>query len=221
MRTLIVNFKNYHQASGESAIELARVVAASAEGKGVEAIVCPPLPMLGSVASRIKIKVFSQTVGYESGDMTTGAVTVDSVRLAGAGGTLLNHSECRTPFSKLKELLPRLRESALEVCLCAKDSAEAARLSKLGPDYLAVEPPELIGSGIAVSKARPEVVSNTVKAARSAGYGGKILCGAGIVTGEDVKKALELGADGVLVASSVVKAQDWKERLSELTGSLI
>jgi len=183
--------------------------------------VCPPLPMLGSVASSVKIKVFSQTVAHESGDMTTGAVTIDSVRLAGAGGTLLNHSECRTPFSELTELLPRLRESSLEVCLCAKDSAEAAKLSKLDPDYLAVEPPELIGSGIAVSKARPEVVSNTVRAARSSGYRGKILCGAGIVTGEDVTKAVGLGADGVLVASSVVKAQDWGERLSELTRSLI
>jgi len=83
-----------------------------------------------------------------------------------------------------------------------------------------VEPPELIGSGIAVSKAKPELIERTVSAARKAGYGGRILCGAGIVSGEDVAKAVELGADGVLVASSVVKAADWESKVRELANSL-
>jgi len=74
---------------------------------------------------------------------------------------------------------------------------------------------------VAVSKAKPQVVSGTVESARRAGYQGKILCGAGIVTGEDVKSAVRLGADGVLVSSSVVKAGDWRSRLMELAGSLI
>jgi len=56
---------------------------------------------------------------------------------------------------------------------------------------------------------------------RKTGYRGKILCGAGIVSGEDVKKAVELGADGVLVASSIVKAQDWEAKIRELAGSLM
>jgi triosephosphate isomerase len=34
----------------------------------------------------------------------------------------------------------------------------------------------------------------------------RILCGAGISTGEDVYAALKLGSEGVLVASGVVKA---------------
>ena len=35
-----------------------------------------------------------------------------------------------------------------------------------------------------------------------------------------MKKAVELGADGVLVASSVVKAKDWGSKVRELAGSL-
>ena len=71
-----------------------------------------------------------------------------------------------------------------------------------------------------MSKARPELVQKTVASVRKTGYGGKILCGAGIVSGEDVTKAVELGVDGVLVASSVVKAPDWESQVTELARSL-
>jgi triosephosphate isomerase (TIM) len=140
------------------------------------------------------------------------------VKAAGASGTILNHSESRKPPGVLGALMPRL--SGMEVCLCAGTSEEAASLSKLQPTYVAVEPPELIGTGVAVSKARPGLIRKTVSAVRKTGYGGDILCGAGIVTGEDVKKAVELGADGVLVASSVVKAKDWGAKVRELANSL-
>jgi triosephosphate isomerase len=106
------------------------------------------------------------------------------------------------------------------VCLCAETTREAVELSSLGSKYLAIEPPELIGSGVAVSKARPELVESTVSALKKAGYRGQVLCGAGIVSGADVAKAVELGVDGVLVASSVVKASDWESKVRELAGSL-
>ncbi len=85
---------------------------------------------------------------------------------------------------------------------------------------MAIEPPELIGSGVAVSRARPELVERTVSVVRGTGFRGRILCGAGIVTGEDVEKAVRLGADGVLAASSVVKARDWESKVRELARSL-
>jgi len=47
-----------------------------------------------------------------------------------------------------------------------------------------------------------------------------VLCGAGVTNGEDVRAALELGADGVLLASGVVKAQDKKVVLIDLASGL-
>jgi len=73
---------------------------------------------------------------------------------------------------------------------------------------VAVEPPELIGTGRPVSKVKPEVVSDAVKLVREVNPRVRVLCGAGITSGEDVRIALELGAEGVLLASSVVKAPD-------------
>jgi triosephosphate isomerase len=73
---------------------------------------------------------------------------------------------------------------------------------------VAIEPPELIGTGIPVSKAQPEIVSGTVRLVREVNGKVTILCGAGISHGEDVSAALKLGTQGVLVASGIVKAKD-------------
>jgi len=220
LRTLIVNFKNYPEVLGEGSVKLAQSVQHASESFGIEAIVAPPTPMLALVASRTDVRVYSQTVGSKSGDKTTGEVLPEAVKAAGGSGTILNHSESRRSPSELRELVPRLAAMGMGVCLCSQTAAEAARLAVLKPKYLAIEPPELIGSGIAVSKARPELVQRTVTGVRRVGYKGEILCGAGIVSGEDVAKAVELGVDGVLVASSVVKAPDWESKVRDLAGSL-
>lgn len=220
LRTLIVNFKNYPEVIGEGAIRLALAVKRVADTVEVEAIVAPPTPMLGLVASKVKVQMYSQTVGSKAGDMTTGAIIPEGVKAAGASGTILNHSESRRTEAELRKLVPRLASMGLGVCLCSESSKEAAKLATLGPKYLAIEPPELIGSGVSVSRSKPELIERTVSAVRKAGYGGKVLCGAGIVTGEDVARAVELGVDGVLVASSVVKAGDWEAKVRELARSL-
>ncbi len=201
-------------------MRLALAVKRAADSIDFEAIVAPPTPMLALVASKVKVQVYSQSVGSKSGDKTTGAIMPEGVRVAGASGTILNHSESRVPPRELRKLVPKLASLEMGVCLCSQTAAEAAELARLGPRYLAIEPPELIGSGVAVSRAKPELVERTVSAVRKTGYGGRILCGAGIVSGEDVAKAVELGVDGVLVASSVVKAQDWEAKIRELAGSL-
>jgi triosephosphate isomerase len=218
--TIILNLKNYPEVLGEGSLRIAEAAQRASSKTGAEVIVAPPGPMVALVASKVTIPVFSQTVGSETGDKTTGAFLPEAVKAAGAKGTLLNHSESSRPLNELKRLVPRLRGLSLKVCLCAGTTSKAVTLSRLEPDYLAVEPPELIGSGVAVSKARPELVSRTVSKVRETGYRGKVLCGAGIVSGEDVKRAVELGADGVLVSSSVVKARDWPLKIEELARSL-
>ena len=220
MRTLVVNFKNYPEVMGEGSVRLALAIEKVAEAVGVEAIAAPPTPMVSLVAAKARVPVYTQSVGSSVGDRTTGAILPEAVKGAGAAGTILNHSESRVPQAELKKLVPRLAGLGMEVCLCAQTPEEAAELSLLGTWYLAIEPPELIGSGVAVSRAKPDLIVKTVSAARQEGFRGKVLCGAGIVSGEDVSKAVSLGADGVLVASSVVKARDWESKLRELADSL-
>ncbi len=221
MRTLIVNFKNYPEVLGEGSVRLALAVKRVADTVDVEGIVAPPTPMLALVAAKTGAQVYSQNVTSKSGDKTTGAILLEAVKAAGVSGTILNHSESLKSWTELSKLVPRLVSTGMGVCLCARTSKEAAKLATLGPKYVAVEPPELIGTGVAASKAKPELIQRTVSAVRKSGYAGKVLCGAGIVSGEDVRRAVELGTDGVLVASSVVKANDWEAKVRELAGSLI
>ena len=217
---IILNLKNYPEVLGEGSLKMAGAAQRASTKTGVEVIVAPPGPMVALVASKVAIPVFSQTVGSETGSKTTGAFLPEAVKAAGAKGTLLSHSESTRPLTELRQLMPRLKGLSLSVCLCAGTAAQAVALTRLRPDYIAIEPPELIGSGVAVSKARPELVSRTVSKVRDAGFRGRVLCGAGIVSGEDVEKAVELGAEGVLVSSSVVKADDWESKIEELAHSL-
>ena len=205
---------------GEGSLRIASAAVKAKSKTGVEVIVAPPGPMVGLVASSTPIAVFSQSVGNEAGGKSTGAFLPEAVKSAGARGTLLNHSESPKSIAELKQLVPRLKRLSLETCLCAATAAQALTLARLKPEYIAIEPPELIGSGIPVSKAKPGLVSTTVERVRKAGFKGKVLCGAGIVTGEDVTRAITLGVDGILVSSSVVMAEDWEAKIVELSRSL-
>jgi triosephosphate isomerase len=106
------------------------------------------------------------------------------------------------------------------VCACAANVEEAKALAKLGPTFIAVEPPELIGGDISVTTADPSIVSDTVSAVKSVNPDVRILCGAGVKNGNDVAKAIELGAEGVLLASGVTKASDALSVLEDLVSSL-
>lgn len=220
MRTLIINFKNYREICGSGSLKLALAAERASRRSRSEIIVAPPAPMLATVTSEIRINVFSQTADSSVGEKTTGSLIPEAISGAGATGVILNHSEAMKTRKEIANLIPRLSLLKLKVCLCARSAREAASLAAFSPDYLAVEPRELIGSGIAISRAKPGLVTRTVAAARKAGFEGQILCGAGIVDGADVRRAAELGADGVLVSSGVVKARDWEAKIEELARSL-
>ena len=219
---LIVNFKNYGEILGEGGFRLASAAEKVSESMDVEIIIAPPVPMLHAVASRTTIPVFSQRVDDNDEGKSTGAVIPEALKESGCAGSLLNHSESRVPLESVRNLIPRMRRLGLSTCLCAESAAKVSTMAAFDPEFLAIEPPELIGTGTAVSKARPELVRGSVMAASERGFQGMVLCGAGIVSGEDAQAAMRLGAQGILVASSVVRARnDWEGKLRELSSALL
>ena len=105
--------------------------------------------------------------------------------------------------------------------VCVKDIAEVKKYVRLDPDFIAIEPPELIGSGKSVSKEKPELIVKAASIVNSSKNKTKLLCGAGIVSGEDVSKAIELGSKGILVASGIIKAKNWNKIISEFSKALV
>ncbi|MFQ5758278.1 MAG: triose-phosphate isomerase [Candidatus Bathyarchaeia archaeon] len=205
---IIINFKTYPEATGKRGLKLAE----TAEKVSLETEVCiglaPQLTDLAPVARLVTLPVFAQHIDPITPGSFTGHVLPESVKEAGATGTLINHSERRLRLADIDAAIRRAREVGLVSVVCANNPDVSAAVAALKPEMLAVEPPELIGTGIPVSKAKPEVVSGTVELVKEINSDVVVLCGAGITKGEDVAAALRLGTEGVLVASGVVKAKD-------------
>ncbi|MCX6769930.1 MAG: triose-phosphate isomerase [Candidatus Micrarchaeota archaeon] len=170
-------------------------------------------------AAQICGDVFAQHVDFDEQGAFTGKSTVEAIKSVGCKGSLVNHSEHRIPEEQIAKTIARLKEAGLESMLCTKDAEESERYAKYEPTYIAVEPPELIGKGVSVSTARPEVVSGTVEAVAKINKT-PVLCGAGVSNAADVKKAVELGAKGVLLASAYVKSGNPKKLLTDMAEAI-
>ena len=205
---IIVNFKTYLEATGRKAVELAENAEKVSLETNVSIGVAPQFSDLSTVAKNVDIPVFAQHIDPVKPGSHTGHVLAEAVKEAGAIGTIINHSERQLKLSEIDKIIKITREKGLVSVVCANNPAISMAVATLEPDILAIEPPELIGTGIPVSKAKPEVVTDTVKLVRKVNSKVTILCGAGISHGEDVTAALRLGTQGVLVASGIVKAKN-------------
>lgn len=209
---LAVNYKAYYPHSfGKHALELARAAKKIIEEYDVEVILAPPFTELKNILEEVKgtrIKVYAQHADPLEPGAITGYIPLEGLKELGVHGVIINHSEHRLKLADINYLVKKAHTLGLEVLACADVPETGAAVAVLGPDMVAVEPPELIGTGISVSKAKPEVITNSVELIRRVNPNVKILTGAGISTGEDVYIAIKLGTIGVLVASAIVKAKD-------------
>lgn len=205
---IIINFKTYAEATGKKAVELAKQAERVSHETNAHIVVAPQFVDIAAVAEAVDIPVFAQHVDPIKPGSSTGHVLAESVKEAGAVGTLINHSERQQKLADIDAVIRLANEKDLISCVCTNNPAVSAAVAYLNPDIISIEPPELIGSGVAVSKAKPEDVTRTIELVRKVNSHAVILCGAGISHGEDVAVALKLRTQGVLVASAIVKAKD-------------
>jgi len=212
----VVNFKAYEEAIGGNALRLARLCEGVSKETGASIVACPPTPQLAQIAAAVRIPVFSQHVDPVGPGSVTGHLPPAAALAVGAAGTLLNHAERKVKVADAATAVRLCRDAGLEVIACAAGRSEARRLARLGPEFVAVEPPELIGGKVSVTTAKPSVVREAVDAVQAVSRRTLVLCGAGVKGSKDVRKALELGTSGVLLASGVVLAKDPGAALRDL-----
>src|SRR5438132_3817084 len=186
---ILVNFKTYIEATGKRGVELAKIADQVSRDSGVTIAVAPQFTDMKTVTEAVEIPVFSQHIDPIRPGAFTGHVLAEAVKAAGASATLLNHSERRIKISEIEEVLSLARVSELATLVCTDTPGVSAAVASLSPDMIAIEPPDLIGTGVAVSKARPELITDAIKRIRSVNSSVDILCGAGVSTPEDVGKA--------------------------------
>jgi len=212
---VIVNFKTYAEGTGRKALELAKAAEEVSRETGICFSVAPQFVDIPIIVREADIPVFAQHIDPIEPGSHTGHILPEAVKEAGADGTLINHSERRLRLADIDAAVTMARELDLITVVCTNNTSVSAAAAALKPDMIAVEPPELIGTGIPVSKAKPEVVTSTVEAVKKINPDVTVLCGAGITNGDDVAAALKLGTEGVLVASGIVKAKDPRKVMEE------
>ena len=216
---IIVNFKLHPKASGKNAVNLARILDEEAKENNVEiAVAVNPLDF-HPVKENVDIPVLLQHVDAVDFGSHTGRLNIDIAKEHGADGILINHSERRLTIADIDLLVQKARELDLTSIVCTNNPRVSGAIAYLNPDFIAMEPPELIGGDISVSKARPEAITATIDAVKSV-RNVPVLVGAGVKNGEDVRRAINLGARGILVASGVTKAQDPKKAIENLISGL-
>jgi triosephosphate isomerase len=212
---VLVNLKAY----ACDPVEIATAAHEVAEARGVRIAVAPQAADVARVAAT-GVETWAQHVSPTDPGSHTGSTLAAAVAEAGATGTLLNHSEQRLRLADIDASLDAAGSNDLETIVCANNPTQIGAAAALGPDAVAVEPPALIGTGTPVSQADPDVVEDAVTAAAAVDASVDVLCGAGISTGDDVVASRDLGAEGVLLASGVAKADEPAAALQDLVDPL-
>lgn len=210
---IVINTKAYKKGVGE---ELEQLVKTCIDNVDPENLIFSVQP---EDLLRLKdqdVEVFAQHIDPVEPGSHTGSILAEGVKEAGASGTLINHSEKRLEKDEIEARIEKANKLGLTTIVCAQSPEECKELKELEPDYIAFEPPELIGGDTSVAEAEPEIIEDAVEAASPV----NALTGAGIHTTEDVRKSIELGCKGVLVASGVVKAEKPGEEIKELVKGL-
>lgn len=221
MGIIIVNTKTYQEGIGNRAILLARIMEKIGEEYGVNMSIAVQPSDVYMVSNEVEMPVFSQHIDPVSFGSNTGWILPQAVKEAGAKGTLLNHSEHRMRIEDIAQTIDMAHTVGLTTVACTSSITVTKAIASLGPMYVAIEPPELIGGNTSVTQAQPEIVRGAVKAAFEVNPKVLVLCGAGIKNGDDVAKAFELGAKGILVASGVVNARDKHSVLEDMARAMI
>lgn len=217
---IIVNFKAYRESTGGNALMLAKWHETVAKKTGAKIMVAVQNADVFRVSRSLSIPVLAQHADPVEFGAHTGSALPEDLKENGAWGALINHSEDRTTAENIGRIIKRCRSAGLKTVVCVENLEKAAKTAKMKPDYLAFEEPGLIGTLKSVSQLEPDSIrkfAEIVGKSNKAGRGKTIpLCGAGVANGEDVAKALELGAKGVLVATAVVKSKNPKKALGEM-----
>jgi len=217
---IIVNVKTYLEATGPRVAEMARLMDTLAAETNTSLVISVQSADIFRCTQSVRIPVYAQHIDPMPAGSCTGWTLPEAVKAAGATGTLINHSEHRLQLADIDACITRAKAVGLTSVVCTNNVATSKAAAALLPAMVAVEPPELIGGDISVTTADPRIVSDSVKAVKTVAPSVKILCGAGVKTGQDVAAARKLGADGVLLASGVVKAKDQEKVLRDLISGL-
>ncbi|AFH42888.1 triose-phosphate isomerase [Fervidicoccus fontis] len=217
----VINYKAYETSYGHQALLIAKASEKAELEFSIKTIIAVPFTEIWRISKEVSIDVIAQHVDPIIPGQGTGFITAEMIAGSGGKGSILNHSEHKLKIFEIEKGIERLKLNNLYSIVCAETPRSSLAVANLGADIVAMEPPDLIGTGVSVSKSKPELVTKTVEKIRNSGFKKiPILVGAGIVDKEDARKAIKLGADGILVSSIIMKSKEPEKKIFELAEGL-
>lgn len=209
---IFLSLKTYPEATGEAVIKLLAAAKAVSQATGVPIIPCAQATDIYRIKQELDIEVWAQHVDPINPDRHSGWISPYAVKQAGATGTVLNHAEHLLPPDQIKQSIDKAHQYGLKVLVICETTDLAQQVSIWNPEFIAYEKAHLIAGPIAMID---EEEANIRQLAQTLPQ--PLIVGAGITTGEHVRKSLAAGGKGVILASALVKAEDPQVKLRELT----
>lgn len=211
---VIFNFKNYEEAMGKRGLKLIKICEKYAKKFEGTVLISPNIVDLSLFSQKTDLPLIAQHVDPILEGKFTGHISIKAVKNY-SYGVFLNHSERKLSLEEIEKTVELCRNSDLKTFCFASSLKESEKILSLNPDFLIYEPPELIGTGVSVSKTEPEIIFKFSLMIKRKNSKVTPLCGAGISSQEDLIKALELGTSGVALSSSFVKSENPERFLNE------
>ena len=207
---LFLNFKLFEEGTGSKAVSLAKLCERAASETNSKIVLVVQPTELSLIASKTRLDVFSQHLDGIDFGSSVGKILPEAVKRAGAKGAIVNHAAFKVSNEHVQKAVARAKQVGLKLMVCAETTERAVEVAVFGPDFIAIEPPELIASKeTSVAKAKSDEIVKAVEIAKEARI--PLVVGAGIQDKEDVAKSLELGAQGVAVSSAIVLSENPKK----------
>ena len=212
---LILNLKTYPEATGDNAVRLAEIISRVETPTDLDIVICPQAADIFRIRENCpNLTIWAQHVDPVEAAKNTGWTSATSLILAGATGTLINHSEHKLEEADIQKVLEITRHYQMTSCLAVPDVETAQKFATLQPDMLAFEPPQLISTGTSLVDSDPAAAKQFVDTLQNSAI--KLVLGAGIADARDIQTAKQLGYQGILLSSAFVKATDPQAFLQEM-----
>lgn len=203
---------------GDDSVAAAYLTDKIAEGRNHSIFWTAPVPELCEVAKELKYAIptaqHADLVGDGKG---MGLTPLESLKNAGVQAVFLNHTAHPMAVDKLAATIDRARELEILTIVAADSVTEAKAIAAMDPDVILCEPSSLVGTG---HTSDDDYISDTIAAVRSVNPDIVIMEGAGIRCGADVRRLIELGAQGTGISSALAITDDKVALLTELFDAL-
>jgi triosephosphate isomerase len=204
---IIINFKTYRQ--GKATIKLAKEI--QKIDKNIIIGVQPEEVAL--VSKSTKLEVFSEHCDYQTPGKNTGFILPEGLKAVGAKGVFLNHSEHPISITKIEKTVKHCKKVGLKTAVFADTLEHAIKIKKFRPDFLIIEPPELVGGEKSITTARQGLIKSIKRKLKY-----PFIVGAGIRDNHDIILAGKLGSSGVALSSAIMTSKKPSLVLKKLLG---